>query len=118
MRSPCVMSRNLLRLHEERNWKALDMTQTVDSCTVANAKLRVFFWSRLIPPEEEEEEKRVRDCRSFYRGLIQKKQKTKTKNRPAEKKSCFQVWLTFNFLLKTDIEGNQLNLLKYSSTDY
>lgn len=30
-----------MRLHEERNWYALDLTHTVDSCTVANAKLTV-----------------------------------------------------------------------------
>ena len=38
------MSRNLFRLHEERNWYALDITQTVDSCTVANAKPTVSLW--------------------------------------------------------------------------
>lgn len=41
VRSPCVISRNLLRLQEERNWCALDITHTVGSCTEASTKLTV-----------------------------------------------------------------------------
>lgn len=33
-----------MRLHEERNWNAFDMTHTVDNCTVANVKLTVHRW--------------------------------------------------------------------------
>lgn len=38
VRSPCVISRNLLRLQEERNWCAFDITHTVGSCTEASTK--------------------------------------------------------------------------------
>lgn len=54
------MSRNLLRLHEERNWWALDMTQTLDSCTVANTKLTVILWRGSLEGEMLEEPERER----------------------------------------------------------